>query len=212
MKIKQFVNNPFQENTYIIWDETSGDAAIVDCGALFENEYNAIDSFIQDNHLNLVHLLNTHLHLDHCFGNHHITAKYGIKPEAHHNDAPFISRFDDQLSAFGLPLKVPAQPIGKYLDDSTSVNIGNIKLDIIHTPGHTPGGICFYNAANNILFTGDTLFNGSVGRADLEGGSYSDLINSIRQRLLPLPDSTVVYCGHGPYTTIGDERKSNPFL
>lgn len=212
MKIKQLTNNPFQENTYIIWDEQSHDAAIIDCGALFDGEKKAISGYITENNLNIIRLLNTHLHLDHCFGNHWAAETYGIKPEAHADDSPFIARFQEQLDAFGLPMRVPAEPLGCFLTDNVTIKIGSIELQVIHTPGHTPGSVCFYSRRDNMVLTGDTLFCGSVGRTDLEGGSSGDLVHSIKTRLLTLPDKTAVYCGHGPYTTIGEERKNNPFL
>lgn len=212
MKIKFFANNPFQENTYIVYDEQSGEAAIIDCGALFENEQKAVAGFVADKGLKVTHLLNTHLHLDHCFGNYWAAEVYGVKPEAHSADAPFIEHFQQQLAAFGLPMQVPAEPIGKMLVDGDTINLGSHRLEVIHTPGHTPGGICFYCADEKFVIVGDTLFAGSVGRADLEGGCFTDLIRSIKERLMTLPDDVRVYSGHGPYTTIGYERANNPFL
>lgn len=212
MKIKSITNNPFQENTYIVWDETTKEAAIIDCGALMPAEQATIAGFIKDNGLTVCRLLNTHLHLDHCFGNHWASTTYGVKPEAHEADSHYITHFREQLDAFGLPFDVEAEPIGNTLNDNDIVVVGNERLRVIHTPGHTPGGICFYNETDDTVITGDTLFCESIGRADLDGGCYSDLIKSIQSRLLSLPDDTKVYCGHGPYTTIGHERKNNPFL
>lgn len=210
--IKSFVNNPFQENTYVVWDVASREAAIVDCGALFDGEKAKVADYVADNGLKVVRLLNTHLHLDHCFGNHWAAETYGVKPEAHAEDAPFVARFGEQLAAFGMPMDVEAEPIGGYVADGDVVRVGGVELQVLHTPGHTPGGVCFYCKAEGFVLTGDTLFNGSVGRADLEGGSFTALIRSIKSRLMGLPDETRVYCGHGPYTTIGEERRSNPFL
>ena len=213
MKIKYFANNPFQENTYIVWDEHSHDGAMVDCGVLFNAEQEAVAQYIADNGIRITHLLNTHLHLDHCFGNHWAAECYCIKPEAHEADAPYIANFNAQLRSFGLdPDIAPAEPIGAFLRDGDVVAVGNLAFEVIHTPGHTPGGVCYYCKTEKIVLTGDTLFAGSVGRADLEGGSYSDLIRSIKNKLMSLPDDVRVYCGHGPYTTIGDERRNNPFL
>lgn len=212
MGIKCFVNNPIQENTYVVWDEVSREAAVVDCGALTEGERERMREWVREKELRVVRLLNTHLHFDHCLGNGWAAQEFGVKPEAHKADEPYVARFEEQLAAFGLPFKVKGEPVGRFLNDGDVVCVGGEKLEVIHTPGHTPGGVCFYNAKAGWVLTGDTLFCGSVGRADLQGGCYTDLIRSIRTRLMALPDETRVYCGHGPYTTIGDERRDNPFL
>ena len=212
MKIKQIPNNPFQENTYVVWDEATMEAAIVDCGALFPQEEERIDVFVNDNNLKIKYILNTHLHLDHCFGNAWAAERYGVLPMAHEDDETLLARMGEQARMFGLPFEVRTEKLGGYLGDGDVLKLGDNEIRVIHTPGHSRGGLCFYIPAAGWLVSGDSLFEGSIGRTDLEGGSYATLIKSITERLLILPEETVVYPGHGAYTTIGEEKKSNPFL
>ena len=212
MKIKQIQNNPFQENTYVVWDEASMEAAIVDCGALFPQEEAKIETFVSDNNLKVKYILNTHLHLDHCFGNAWAAERYGILPMAHKDDETLLARMGEQARMFGLPFEVKTEKLGGYLNDNDVLMLGENRIDVIHTPGHSRGGLCFYIPSAGWLISGDSLFEGSIGRTDLEGGSYATLIKSITERLMTLPEETVVYPGHGPYTTIGDEKRMNPFL
>ena len=212
MKIKQIQNNPFQENTYVVWDEASMEAAIVDCGALFPQEEAKIEAFVSDNNLKVKYILNTHLHLDHCFGNAWAAERYGILPMAHKDDETLLARMGEQARMFGLPFEVKTEKLGGYLNDNDVLMLGENRIEVIHTPGHSRGGLCFYIPSAGWLISGDSLFEGSIGRTDLEGGSYATLIKSITERLMKLPEETVVYPGHGPYTTIGDEKRMNPFL
>ena len=212
MKIKQIPNNPFQENTYVVWDEASMEAAIVDCGALFPQEEERIEAFVSDNNLKVKYILNTHLHLDHCFGNAWAAGRYDVLPMAHEEDETLLARMGEQARMFGLPFEVRTEKLGGYLKDGDVLTLGENRIEVIHTPGHSRGGLCFYIPSAGWLISGDSLFEGSIGRTDLEGGSYATLIKSITERLMALPEDTVVYPGHGPYTTIGDEKKSNPFL
>lgn len=212
MKIKQIPNNPFQENTYVVWDEATMEAAIVDCGALFPQEEERIDVFANDNNLKIKYILNTHLHLDHCFGNAWAAERYGVLPMAHEDDETLLARMGEQARMFGLPFEVKTEKLGGYLGDGDVLKLGDNEIRVIHTPGHSRGGLCFYIPSAGWLISGDSLFEGSIGRTDLEGGSYATLIKSITERLMTLPEDTVVYPGHGSYTTIGDEKKSNPFL
>ena len=212
MKIKQIQNNPFQENTYVVWDETSKETAIVDCGALFPQEEERIERFVAENDLNIKYLLNTHAHLDHCFGNAWATERYGVKPMAHADDEALLAQIGMQAKMFGLPIEVKTVKLGEYLNDRDVLMLGENRIEVIHTPGHSRGGVCFYIPSAGWLVSSDSLFAGSIGRTDLEGGSYATLIKSIQERLITLPEKTVVYPGHGPYTTIGDEKVNNPFL
>ena len=212
MKIKQIPNNPFQENTYVVWDEATMEAAIVDCGALFPQEEERIDVFVNDNNLKIKYILNTHLHLDHCFGNAWAAERYGVLPMAHEDDETLLARMGEQARMFGLPFEVRTEKLGGYLKDGDVLKLGDNEIRVIHTPGHSRGGLCFYIPAAGWLVSGDSLLEGPIGRTDLEGGSYATLIKSITERLLILPEETVVYPGHGAYTTIGEEKKSNPFL
>ena len=211
MTIKTFTFNPIQENTYLVYDETN-EAAVIDAGCLSEIEKRALKNYIEDNNLTLKRVLNTHLHFDHQFGNKFLFTTYGIKPEAGIEDEYLLENVIAQTRSFGVEINEEAQAIGGYITDGQELKFGNITLKVLHVPGHSPGSMAFYAEKEGILFAGDVLFRGSIGRTDLPKGDYATLISSITKKLLPLPDSTVVYCGHGPSTTIGFERKNNPFL
>ena len=171
-----------------------------------------IEAFVGDNNLKVKYILNTHLHLDHCFGNAWAAERYGILPMAHKDDETLLARMGEQARMFGLPFEVKTEKLGGYLKDDDVLMLGENEIKVIHTPGHSRGGLCFYIPSAGWLISGDSLFEGSIGRTDLEGGSYATLIKSITERLMTLPEETVVYPGHGPYTSIGDEKRMNPFL
>ena len=209
MKIKIFTFNPFQENTYVLYDANK--AVIIDAGTLFEPEKQQLKSFLEDNNLTLKRVLNTHLHLDHQFGNQFIFDTYGIAPEAHADDKFLIDTFPVQAQAYGFSVG-NAQPLGREIEDNETIAFGNTELKAIHVPGHSPGSLVFYNEKEGVMFSGDVLFLESIGRTDLPGGDYGTLIKGITERLFVLPDNTVVYPGHGDSTTIGYEKAHNPFL
>jgi glyoxylase-like metal-dependent hydrolase (beta-lactamase superfamily II) len=211
MIVKTFIFNPVQENTYVVFDHTR-EAVIIDAGCVFENEFRQIDSFIEHNDLKIKHLLNTHLHFDHILGNKYIAEKYGVLPEAHQSDEFMIDTLDETLEKFGVHFKAQGQSIGTYLTENDIIKFGDSELKIFHVPGHSPGSLCFYNEADSILFSGDVLFRGTIGRTDLPYGDYNGLITNIKTKLLTLPDQTIVYPGHGSPTTIGEERENNPYL
>ncbi len=211
MEIKQFVFNLLRENTYLIWDETK-EAAIIDAGMQFNKEKEIIKEFIEENDLKLVAVYNTHLHLDHQFGNKFIYDTYGVKPIAGKDDEFLLGTIQEAAAKWGMPYNEEPQDLAGYITDNMVLKFGNTELQAFHTPGHSPGSHSLYNAKAGVIFTGDVLFNGSIGRSDFEMGNYNDLMTSIQERLLVLPDETVVYSGHGQATTIGEERKSNPFL
>ncbi len=211
MTIKTFTFNPFQENTYLIYDET-GEAAVIDAGCYNETERQLIKNYLEDNNLVLKKVLNTHLHIDHQFGNKFLFETYGLKPEASKEDEFLLENIVEQLRMFGLPAGEGVQNIGSYIEDNQVIKVGNITLKAIHVPGHSPGSMCLYAENDGVLFAGDVLFRGSIGRTDLPKGDYATLINAITERLLPLPNETVVYSGHGPTTTIGSEKQQNPYL
>jgi len=211
MTIKTFTFNPFQENTYLIYDET-GEAAVIDAGCYNETEKQLIKNYLADNNLVLKKVLNTHLHIDHQFGNKFLFETYGLKPEASKEDEFLLENIAEQLRMFGLPAGEGVQNIGSYIEDNQVIKVGNITLKAIHVPGHSPGSMCLYAENDGVLFAGDVLFRGSIGRTDLPKGDYATLINAITERLLPLPNETVVYSGHGPTTTIGNEKQQNPYL
>ncbi len=211
MTIKTFTFNPFQENTYVLFDETN-EAIIVDAGCILATEKQKLKKYVEDNNLIINRVINTHLHLDHQFGNRFLFDTYGIKPEACKDDEFLLETVVEQARSFGFPIDEEAQPLGDYIVENQEIKFGNSSLLAIHVPGHSPGSMAFYSQKNNVLISGDVLFQGSIGRTDLPRGDYATLILSITNKLLPLPDSTVVYCGHGPSTTIKKEKKDNPFL
>ncbi len=211
LNIKTFVFNPFMQNTFVLYDETK-EAVIIDCGCLYENEQNELKQFVANNDLTIKYLLNTHLHLDHQFGNAFAATTFGILPIAHKNDEKLIDNITSQAMMFGIPQKVEAQKLGGYIAEGDEISFGNTTLQAIFVPGHSAGSICFYSSKNKVLIAGDVLFAGSIGRTDLPGGNFAQLTEGIRQKLFILPPDTTVYPGHGPTTTIGNEIKSNPFF
>ncbi|VBB43518.1 putative enzyme [uncultured Paludibacter sp.] len=211
MTIKTFTFNPFQENSYLVWDETN-EAAIIDAGMLFDNEKALLKKFIEDHKLILRRVLNTHLHLDHQFGNKFLFETYGIAPEAGKEDDFLLETANSQAEIFGLPYTETPQLLGSYIFENQEIKFGNTTFITLHTPGHSPGSYSLYCEKDGVVFVGDVLFSGSIGRTDLPKGDYATLIKSIQNKLLPLPDSTVVYSGHGPATTIEKEKLYNPFL
>jgi len=211
MTIKTFTFNPIQENTYLVYDETN-EAVVIDAGCVSEIEKRALKNYIEDNNLTLKRVINTHLHFDHQFGNKFLFDTYGILPEAGKADEYLLDDVVAHVRSFGLDIKEEAQPLGGYLTENQVIKFGNTSFVIYQVPGHSPGSVAFYDEKDGILFAGDVLFRGSIGRTDLPQGDYATLIESITNKLLTLPDSTVVYSGHGPSTTIGFEKKNNPFL
>ena len=211
MTVKTFTFGPFQENTFLVYDETM-EAVIIDPGCLYDAEKNILKKYIEDNRIILKRLINTHLHLDHQFGNKFIAVTYGLQPEACIEDEFLLENVSSQARMFGLSINDSTQKIGYYINDNQLINFGNTSFVALHVPGHSPGSLAFYDEKNGVLFAGDVLFKGSIGRTDLAKGDYATLIRSITNRLLTLPDETLVYSGHGPTTTIGIERVNNPFL
>lgn len=211
MRIKRFEFNMFPVNCYILSDETN-EAVIIDPGCFYEEEKQALKNFINNNGLTIKHLLNTHLHLDHIFGNPFMLHEFGIKAEANKADEFWLEQAPKQSRMFGFELKEEPVPLGKYICDGDIISFGNTKLEAIHVPGHSPGSLVFYCKEENCMFSGDVLFQGSIGRADLARGNFDDLLENICSRLFVLPNETVVYPGHGAPTTIGTEKTENPFF
>ena len=210
--VKRFTCNMLAENCYVVSDDTC-EAVIIDCGVMYEDEGTAIVQYIRDNNLKPVHLLCTHGHFDHCMGNGLIYKEFGLKPEVHCDDQFLMDTMQQQTAdilGVAIPMEVP--PVGKYLADSDTITFGNHTLRILHTPGHTPGGVTYYSQEEGIAFSGDTLFRMSIGRTDFEGGSYEQIVQSLQQILAKLPADTRVYSGHGPVTTIADEIRYNPYM
>ena len=216
MNIKQFVFNPFGVNCYIL-SNNEGDAILIDPSASNTREQAALSEYIKSENLKVCRNLNTHLHLDHVLGNAFIERTFGIKAEAHKDDEFLLGLQKEQAQMFGLPCNEIAPALGKNFKEGDIVEIPGIKLQVIHIAGHTPGGLAFYcenpgevNGQNNVpplLFPGDILFAGSRGRSDLFGGDEFALISGIKSKLLTLPSETIVFPGHGPSTTIGDEKR-----
>lgn len=212
MEIKRFEFNFFGENTYIIWDATSNEAAIVDPGMVNPEETNLIDDFIATHRLSVRYILLTHAHVDHTFGIDILKEKYHVPVLAHKADLPLGQMRGQQAEMFHLPMKLGPVEIDRFISASTTLNLGNERIEVIETPGHSPGGVCYYVPESSFILTGDTLFLGSIGRTDLPGGNHNTLLRSISAGLFNLPDNTVVYPGHGPATTIGKEKRTNPFF
>ncbi len=210
IEIVKFVFNPFQENTYLLYDET-GECIIIDPGCFERNEKELLKNYVISHGLIPVKVLLTHAHVDHICGTKFLFDEYGFAPECHKDD---VSLFDQALShgkIFEFNIEAPPKPVSS-LEEGIDVKFGNSILKVLHVPGHSKGSIALFSGENRFVLTGDVLFQGSIGRTDLPGGSYEVLINSIREKLLPLGDDIVVYAGHGPDTSILEERKSNPFL
>jgi hydroxyacylglutathione hydrolase len=208
--ITSFVFSPLQENTYVVHNE-SGDCIIVDPGCYFGNERSELKEFIQNGHLVPKYLLNTHCHLDHVFGNKFIHDTYGLTLHLHEKEKPLLDYAPTSGSSWGLPFDNYRGDL-IFLRESEVIRLGNDELQVLFTPGHSPGHISFYCPAQNFVLSGDVLFRQGIGRWDLPGGNFDTLINSIREVLFTLPDETVVYSGHGPETTVGEERRDNPYL
>lgn len=211
MKIKKFEFNMFPVNCYVLWD-SSKEAIVIDAGCFYEEEKQTLKNFLVKNELTVKHLLNTHLHLDHIFGNPFMLHEFGIKAEANQADEFWLESAPKQSRMFGFQLKEEPVPLGHYICDGDLIKAGDITLEAIHVPGHSPGSLVFYNQAEHCIFSGDVLFQGSIGRADLTGGNFEELKEGICSRLFILPNETVVYPGHGAPTTIGMEKMENPFF
>ncbi|MCF0217275.1 MAG: MBL fold metallo-hydrolase [Fibrobacteraceae bacterium] len=214
MNIKAFTVNPFGVNAFVL-SNSAKEAILIDPSFLSEVERTEIGNYIQSNGLKVCRALNTHLHLDHILGNTFVEKKFGTKVEAHKDDE-FLLAFQEQQSAmYGLSIREPAGPLGNYLNEGDIVRIGSesdtIELRVIHIPGHSPGGLAFFFEGDKnqgpILFSGDILFNGGMGRTDLFGGNEEALVSGIKNKLFTLPPETIVYPGHGPKTTIGTEKE-----
>lgn len=212
MKILTLTFGSFAINTYIVYDPDTLECAIIDPGMMTVSEQRQIVTVIEANHLKPVHLINTHLHIDHIIGNDYISRKYDLGLEANILDAPLGERAKEQAQMFGLPLNPEIVPVVQKLNSGDVIKIGTGELKVIHVPGHSPGSIALYDAKDHFVITGDALFNGSIGRTDLPGGNHDQLIMAIKNTLMKLPLETRVFPGHGPATTIGSEKLNNPFL
>ena len=212
MKVSRFIFNMFGVNTYVLWDPESLEAAIVDPGMSDGRENEALDNFIGKHRLKVTHLINTHSHLDHIFGNAYVKEKYGLKIKAHPEDEFLATDLPNQAKRFGIQLPLTPQRTEVELHDGDTLFLGKERIEIISVPGHSPGSIALYCPESNFVITGDALFAGSIGRTDLPKGNQATLIDSIQKKLMTLPDSTVILPGHGGESTIGREKLANPFI
>lgn len=212
MEIAKFEFSLFGINTYVVSDPATGKCAIVDPGMINKPEEDALRSYIKRKGLTPECIIATHLHIDHAAGIASLKKEYHIPLLAHKADEFLGTRVEDQARMFGIYEQVSDVRIDRYLEPGEVIRIGEGELKVIHVPGHSPGSVALYDEKDGFVITGDALFRSSVGRADLPGGDMDTLINAIKAQLLPLPDVTVVYPGHGPATTIGLERMANPYL
>ncbi len=211
IKLNKFVFNPFQENTYVVWDQISLEAIIIDPGCSNSIEEEKLSDFISDNNLNPKYLINTHCHIDHVLGNKFVKDKYQIPYYAPELDIPLLDNLIDQAKMFGLDVNRSPLP-DDFITENLELKIGDTSFSFIFTPGHTPGEYCILFNEDKICISGDVLFLEGIGRTDLWGGDYETLLESIRNNLFTLDEKFTVYPGHGDETTIGHEKKNNPFL
>jgi glyoxylase-like metal-dependent hydrolase (beta-lactamase superfamily II) len=210
LQIKSFIFSPIQENTYILYNQQH-ECIIIDPGCYFDDEKEILKTFIDQQQLKPVYLLNTHCHLDHVFGNKYINETYNLTLHLHENEKQVLAFAPTSGLMYNMPFDNYA---GEFilLKEGDKILLGTDELAVIEAPGHSPGSICFYCAAQNFIISGDVLFQRSIGRTDLPGGNHQTLLNSIQQKLMVLPEETVVYSGHGNPTSIGEEKRMNPYL
>ncbi|MEO8233154.1 MAG: MBL fold metallo-hydrolase [Ignavibacteriota bacterium] len=211
IQIQKFTFNLFSENTFVLWDDESLESAIVDPGCSDTDEENELADFISENNLSVKYLINTHCHIDHILGCEFVKQKYNPVYYSPELDVPLIENAKMQADMVGMDFSISIRP-EKYLTEEDELIIGKSKLKFLFTPGHTPGEFCIYISEIKTCITGDVLFYESIGRTDLWGGNYDTLIKSIKEKLLTLPDETIIFPGHGDQSTIGREKKINPFL
>jgi glyoxylase-like metal-dependent hydrolase (beta-lactamase superfamily II) len=209
MKVESFVFNPFQENTYVLFDDTK-ECVVIDPGCMEPEERYELTSFIETNDLKVKLLLNTHCHIDHVLGNDFIKEKYKVDFLIHAADLPVLKAVRAYAPSYGFHQYQEAEP-DRFMKEADVIQFGNQSLKVLYVPGHAPGHVAFYNESDKTVIAGDVLFYNSIGRTDLPGGDYDTLIASIHDKLFTLPDDVTVYAGHGPKTSIGFEKKTNPF-
>ncbi len=209
LSIEIFTFNAFSENTYVVFDETS-EGVIIDPGCYSREEKQELSSFIENQGIKVKFILNTHCHIDHVLGNNYVKEKYKAPLLLNKIEDAQLRAVKNYASVYGFEGYREAEP-DQFIDEKDTITFGNAKWNTLFLPGHSPGHIGFYDAKEKILFSGDVLFQHSIGRTDLPGGNFDTLIKSIHQNLFSLPDEVVVYCGHGAATTIGEEKISNPF-
>ncbi len=209
-RIAAFTFNAFEENTYLVYNE-KGECLIIDPGCSNSAEEEVLERYISENNLHPSRLINTHCHIDHILGNAFVSKKWGLLPEAHPKEGPVLASGVALARAYGIPYE-PSPSIDGYLKEGDQITLGDTSLEVIFLPGHSPGHIALYHRDEGWIISGDVLFKGSIGRYDLPGSNFHDLRHSIMDKLMLLPNDVKVYPGHGPATTIGEERKGNPFI
>lgn len=207
---KRFEFNAFAENTYIIYNSDK-EAAIIDPGCSTPEECKSMADFIKSEGLKPLLLLNTHCHIDHILGNHFVYSEYGLAPLLHRNELFLLQKLTEIAAFYGVDATASPEPL-RFIEEHEKITLGDITLEVIYCPGHSPGGVCFYTAKEKKLWCGDVLFRESIGRTDLPGGDYDTLENNILTKLFVLPDDVEVFPGHGIPTTIGYEKRLNPFV
>lgn len=209
--IHTFVFNAFGVNTYVLTDQFSKKCVIIDAACHTSEEKDRLTNFIRKNKLKPQMLLNTHCHIDHILGNQMIKDEFNLRIECHKDDIYLLHNAVEHANLFGFNLEPPPKP-DNMLVENDSIKFGRSILNVLHVPGHSPGSLAFINENQKFVITGDALFHGSIGRTDLQGGDFDQLITSIKTKLLPLGDTFTIYPGHGDTSTIGVEKKTNPFL
>ena len=212
MKISRFAMNPFGLNCYILWSGPGGECIVIDPGMMTASEQEMITSFIEENKLTLKHLLLTHCHVDHIFSARWLATHYGVEVEAGAKEEVIAKSLPLQAARFGLKIESEPLVIDRILAEGDVIDFAGEKIHVLETPGHSPGSLSFYCPDSSVVFTGDAVFQGSIGRTDLPGGSFSVLIDSIKTKILTLPPDTVIAPGHGDTTTVADEKVYNPYL
>jgi len=210
LSVKKFTFNPIQENTYLVYN-TKGETAIIDPGCYFKEEKETLTNYIEKQQLKPIYLLNTHCHLDHVFGNKYVSETWQLPLYLHENEKMVLDFAPKSAEMYGLPFDNYSGEMN-WLRPGDKIRIGDDELQILLTPGHSPGSVSFYNAQAGFVISGDALFAGSIGRTDLPGGNFSELEQSIQTQLYQLPDETRVFSGHGDETFIGEEKRNNPFV
>jgi len=211
MEIKTFTFNQFLENTIVISDSTN-ECIIIDPGCYNDEEKKTLKNYITTNNLNPVRLINTHCHIDHILGNNFVFRNWGIDLEINEKDLDLLNNADQIAKLYGFTNYERSPMPKKFINEDDIINFGISELKVIFTPGHAPGHISLYSEKDNLIISGDVIFQNSIGRTDLPGGDFNTLINSIKNKILSLDDNVIIYCGHGPNTTVGNERRKNPFL
>lgn len=208
IRIKKFTFNPFQENSYLLINQHN-ECIVIDPGCFNANEERELSNYISTNNLTPIKLINTHFHIDHVLGNLFVAEKYDLPVTAYNSEMDMTAMAERSAELYGIPYKSSPKPT-VFLNEGDTIEFGDSNLNVLFIPGHSPDHIVLVCEEEEFMMGGDVLFNGSIGRTDLPGGNHNDLIENIESKIFPLNDSIKVYSGHGPETTIGVERMTNP--